>query len=566
MIVDDAKEEKKPEEHTLDKVEVDLVLEDWAISVVDSESGDAFGLRGESLRIGGSPPRAVRDDAGVTTAVSSVLLGMGSLLVEFVPKNGSPSSQLVKSNASSGSSFEFEAETKRIAGAQGPAKVAFKFWLNQLCITLDQALIGKLYNMLNIARDHEELKLDLAALPEKAKLAKEKLKSKMDYSLDELYQAADASVEIQDLQVIVPPDATLEDEALRSISIHGVARKISLRNTPGWASVPHLNDGKALLHAQAAPHEAGPPPVVRRLDGGAKWQVGIEGFDLSLHKDGKLYTHVAEPSDVLLYGRAVKATPPHIEVAIRTTKQKLVASPEIVAFFSASWHSYSSWARKLFDLGESKEESKASLQDKLAQVKDGMSGMDDSVVKRVVESAANQDFAGVINESLSAFTALLYIRFEGGSAQYKNSFAEFEYLQLAAELGGAGQNFVVQLGSVTATNISHDNMAVVLDLHPVHRVKAGSIVSQASSSSSVTIALRRPGKQLGVPTIVELGLNNVAVTSRGTKVKKRGRKKRILFNIKPQGSFPCSNGRRAGQVCRVNFCRWYFGLHKGDDG
>lgn len=517
--MDDAKEEKKPDEHTPDKVEFDLILEDWAISVLDTDSGDAFGIRGEGLRIGGSPPRAVRDDAGVTTAVSSVLLGMSSMLVEYVPKNGSPSSQLVKSNAASGSSFEFEAETKRVAGVQGPAKVSFKFWLNQLCVTLDQTLIGKLYTLLNIARDHEELKVDLAALPEKAKLAKEKLKSKMDFSLDELYQAADATVEIQDLQVIVPPDAKLEDEALRAVSIHAVARKISLRNTPGWSAVPHVNDGKLLLNAQASPHETGAPPVVpRRLEGGAKWQVGIEGFDLSLHKDGKVLAHVAEPSDVMLHGRAVKATPPHIEVAIRTTKQKLVVSPEIIAFFTASWHSYSTWARHLFALGESKEESKASLKDKLVQVKEGMADMEDSVVKRVVDSAANEDIAGVINESLSAFTALLYIRFEGGSAQYKKTFAEFESLQLAVELSSAAQNLVVQLGSVTATNISHDNLAAVLDLHPVHRIKGGSIVSQASSSSSVTIALRRPGKSLGVPTIVELGLNNVAVTSRGTKV------------------------------------------------
>jgi hypothetical protein len=286
VLVADEKEEKKPDEHSSDKAEVDLVLEDWAISVVDSESGDSFGIRGEALRIGGSPPRSVQNE-GATSAISSVVIGMGSMVVEYFPKNGGVASQIIKSNASSGSSFEFEAETKRTAGVTGPAKVLFKFWLNQLCVTLDQVLIGKLYNLLNLARDHEELKLDLAALPEKAKLAKEKLKSKMDFSLDELYQAADATVEIQDLQVIVPADVNLEDEALRSISILAVAKKISLRNTPGWAAVPHVADGKQLLHANAPPHEMGPPPVVRRLEGGAKWQVGIEGFDLSLVKDGK---------------------------------------------------------------------------------------------------------------------------------------------------------------------------------------------------------------------------------------------------------------------------------------
>jgi hypothetical protein len=229
------------------------------------------------------------------------------------------------------------------------------------------------------------------------------------------------------------------------------------------------------------------------------------------------FVHVAEPSDVLVYGRIVKATPSHIEVAIRTTKQKLTVSPEIVSFFSASWHSHVNWARGLFSLGETKEESKVTMQEKLAQVKEGMSSMEDSVVKRVVDSAAASDFAGVINESLAALTALLYVRFEGGSLLYNDSFAEFEVLQVAAELFGAGQNVVVQLGCVSAKNIHHHNLAVVLDLEPVHRAKKGSLVSQSSASSAVTIALRRPGKSLGVPTIVELGLSNVAVTSRGTK-------------------------------------------------
>jgi len=81
VVVDDAKEEKKPEEHTPDKVEVDLVLEDWAISVLDV-NGDSFGIRGEALRIGGSPPRSVREEQ-VTTAVSSVQIGMGTLLIEL---------------------------------------------------------------------------------------------------------------------------------------------------------------------------------------------------------------------------------------------------------------------------------------------------------------------------------------------------------------------------------------------------------------------------------------------------------------------------------------------------
>lgn len=68
-----------------------------------------------------------------------------------------------------------------------------------------------------------------------------------------------------------------------------------------------------------------------------------------------------------------------------------------------------------------------------------------------------------------------YVRFEGGSAQYKGSTAEFESLQLAMEVGAAGQNLVVQLGSVSASNITPDDVAVVLDLKPIHRSNKVSI-------------------------------------------------------------------------------------------
>ncbi len=513
--------EKKIEDRSFDKVDVGLQMEDWVISVLDDKSGDSFGIRGQNLSVGASPPRAVKDATdGTIAAVSSALISMGSMIVEYFPAGGAPSKTLVTSNAPSGSSFEFEAATQRKAGV-GPAKVAFKFYLNQLCVLLDRAVIEKLYNVLNLAKDHEELRMDLAALPQKAQEAKEKLKAKMAFSLDELYQAADALVEIQDLRLTIPADATLEDEALRTLGLKVGAKKISLHNTPGWAAVPHVADGKALLLAQQHGHDAGgaggPPPLARRLEGGAKWQVGIEGFDLSILKDGEQLVRVAEPSDVMLYGRAVKATPPHIEVAIRTTAQKLVVTPQVVAYLTASSHAYSAWLRSLLSLGESKEESKASLADKLVQVREGMAGMEDSVVKRVVDSAAAHDIGAVVNESLSAFTALLYVRFEGGSALYNGASAEFESLQLAAELSGAGQSFVVQLGCVTATNIHNEHMPVVMELHPVRRAKGCSLVSQAAASSSVSIALKRPGKSLGVPTIVELGLNNVAVTSRGLK-------------------------------------------------
>lgn len=54
-----------------------------------------------------------------------------------------------------------------------------KLWLNRLSILLDRPLWGQVYALFNLARDHEELRVDLAALPEKAKAAKEKLRSKM---------------------------------------------------------------------------------------------------------------------------------------------------------------------------------------------------------------------------------------------------------------------------------------------------------------------------------------------------------------------------------------------------
>ncbi len=94
-------------------------------------------------------------------------------------------------------------------------------------------------------------------------------------------------------------------------------------------------------------------------------------------------------------------------------------------------------------LWQSKEESKASLKDKLKQVQEGMEEMEDSVVKQLVDSAAREDYEGALAQSLVAFTALVYARFDGGQAQFplqKNpatgqfTQAEFESLEMVFEV------------------------------------------------------------------------------------------------------------------------------------
>ena len=511
------KEAREQVEVKGERVDFDLQMEHWTIGVRDERTSEKVSVSGENLRIGGSPPRAVTlPETQAVEQLSSAAIGMGSLCVEFVPDLKSPEKKhvLVQSHADSGSSFDFLVETKRIDADTTPS-VGFKFWLNQLCVFLHKDHLSKIYRILNLAADHEELKMDLASLPQKAERAKEKLKGKMEWTFDEWYQATDALVEISDLQVIVPPDAALTDEEMRAMSIKAVAKKVIIKTSPGWTAVPHMADGKVLLNAQHSRGDKVPPPVNRPVTGGSRWQAGVEGFDLSIYKGDEILVHVAEPSDVMLYGRLVTAkekTPLHVEVSIRTSNEKLIVSDQVVAFFNSSWASYSGWARELLQLGDSKEESKESIKDKLAQLKDGMGEVEDSRLKSIVEKAADHDYAGVISESLAAFTGLLYIRFEGGSAFYHDNFAEFESFQLAAEFGSTGQEFVTQLGAVTCKNLHHDSMAVVLDLEPVRRAKGGAL-SQAESA--VTLALKRPGRDMGVPTIVELGLSNVAVTSKG---------------------------------------------------
>lgn len=227
------------------------------------------------------------------------------------------------------------------------------------------------------------------------------------FGLDEWYQAAEASIEFQDVEFVVPEDATLAAEHMRTMGLRVGCHKLLLRNAPGWSAVPHIADGRALVATISAvpasavqtnvqqpeavtaggppprPAPPGtaaiaastPPPVPRRsapkpppgaapavggaasvtatgAPAGSKWQVSIEGLVLSITNKGAVHLHVAEPADFEVFGRVVKGTPPHLELAVRTSRQKLILSPDVMSFGSAMWASHAAWGRALFGLGE----------------------------------------------------------------------------------------------------------------------------------------------------------------------------------------------------------------------
>jgi hypothetical protein len=91
-------------------------------------------------------------------------------------------------------------------GHDGPPHTSFKLWLNQLSVLLDRNLWGRVYTLFNIHPNNKTIeqngdqqpKVDLSALPAKAKAAKDKLKSKMlkQYTWDEWYQSAEGSIDM----------------------------------------------------------------------------------------------------------------------------------------------------------------------------------------------------------------------------------------------------------------------------------------------------------------------------------------------------------------------------------
>lgn len=107
-------------------------------------------------------------------------------------------------------------------------------------------------------------------------------------------------------------------------------------------------------------------------------------------------------------------------------------------------------------------------------------------------SIVSLDYEAALAQGLTAFTAFVYVRFDGGSALFplqKNprngqcTNAEFQSLELGVEVSERGQFAVLQLGSVAADNLQHERVAAVFDLAPVRR-KASSIPAGKSSNLS----------------------------------------------------------------------------------
>jgi hypothetical protein len=71
----------------------------------------------------------------------------------------------------------------------------------------------------------------------------------------------------KEFEVIVPQDASLEDEKLRAIGARLLCQRLLMRTTPGWSAVPHINDGRQLLQTLASSAPAVAQPLSRTSGG-----------------------------------------------------------------------------------------------------------------------------------------------------------------------------------------------------------------------------------------------------------------------------------------------------------
>ena len=318
--------------------EVALVMsvDRWHV-MIKGEGGFAVGVKGEGLEFSGSPPRPIEQE-GKTVDVSRLGARARSFnLYAITPDKDSggcrdfcclflflshspppPPLQdccLVTSKKEGQEEHPegfigLETHSTRVSPEE-PPETSLRFWLNSLHVLLDKPVWDRVYALFDLSE--EVGPLDLSQLPEKAKAAKEKAQSKMDFSLRDLYRSSDANVELTDLSLTFPPDAQLEEE-FRGHTLNVATKRMVLKNTPGWTAVPHISDGVAMLPSAFAHHKVpeGTPA--------SKWQFGIEGLEMVLSAgDGSEPRKIAEPADAMLYGRIFDCKPPHVEVAVRTS-------------------------------------------------------------------------------------------------------------------------------------------------------------------------------------------------------------------------------------------------------
>ena len=236
-----------------------------------------------------------------------------------------------------------------------------------------------------------------------------------------------------------------------------------------------------------------------------------------------------------------------LTLATLASSQTVRIDHHTLAFLNASYDSHSKWVRGLLKLGETKGEAKEEVKERMQQVKEGMEDMEDSLTKKIVGSVADEDYVGVVDSTLQAFSSAVFVRLEGASCSFpmdlpredaELSTLGFKMCQLMVENSPVGQVGMLQIESGEASNldqgqdkigeilffflasllffllISCSRVAPVLHLSPIR--EGGSAIPVKNPCAFTMSFVRRLGEGARLlRTDLEVGLRNLKVVAEG---------------------------------------------------